>query len=429
MFVDFEKIQEVDLIADTIYKGGNKNNISDEVLSKLMKCENSGGFRKKGSLKDKKLKYIVLYSTGNHSEWNDSYDEETGEFIYFGDQDKPNKEVTDTRKKGNEILRRTFEMLKNGSRKDIAPFFVFVKQEKRDVKFIGLAVPGSKTQNIEDCLVVKETVKAEGVVRNYKAIFTILNIPRINRKWIEDLNNDIGYDSEYAPDKWKKWIEDGYSDIKPKEIIKDNRDSFNDESFILSKLEIDEINEVVDELDSFCFDISYNIESSKDEARNKKEDVELHGKLKSNRDYIEQYIKKQQVGIIGEYIILNHEKEILKNSKEMELIKRANKVEWSSKVHGDGLGYDIKSFAIKDGQVIEKYIEVKTTVGNSKNFEITGAEVRKSKELSVCGLYVIARVFNLDIKNKKADYYYDEGSLDNNYDLEPSVYIAKRKNK
>ena len=65
------------------------------------------------------------------------------------------------------------------------------------------------------------------------------------------------------------------------------------------------------------------------------------------------------------------------------------------------IGNDIKSFGIKVGQVVEKYIEVKTTLGNSKDFEITAAEVHKSKTLSIEGLYVIARVFNID--NTKAD--------------------------
>ena len=51
--------------------------------------------------------------------------------------------------------------------------------------------------------------------------------------------------------------------------------------------------------------------------------------------------------------------------------------------------------------MVEKYIEVKTTLGNSKDFEITAAEVHKSKTLSIEGLYVIARVFNID--NTKAD--------------------------
>lgn len=218
--VDFEKLQEVDLIVDTVYKSGSQNNFSDEVLSKLMKCENSGGFRKKGSFKDKKFKYIVLYSTGNHSEWTDSYNEKTREFIYYGDQDKPNKDVTDTRKKGNEVLKRTFDLLKAGNRKDIAPFFVFIKQQKRDVKFIGLAVPGSRTHSIEECIVVKETVKSEGVIKNYKAIFTILSVERIDRRWLLDLDNLVGIESDYVPLEWKEWVQNNEILI-PKSIEED----------------------------------------------------------------------------------------------------------------------------------------------------------------------------------------------------------------
>ncbi len=99
MFVKFEELQKANLIVNTIYQGGNKGNYSDEVLSKLMGCENSSGFRKKGSLKNSKLEYVVLYSTGKHSDWKDTLNIDTGEFIYYGDQDKVNKELFDTPKK------------------------------------------------------------------------------------------------------------------------------------------------------------------------------------------------------------------------------------------------------------------------------------------------------------------------------------------
>lgn len=40
--------------------------MSDEVLSKLMMCENSGRFRKRGSINPFDLKYVVLYSTNKN---------------------------------------------------------------------------------------------------------------------------------------------------------------------------------------------------------------------------------------------------------------------------------------------------------------------------------------------------------------------------
>mgnify|MGYP000210742932 FL=1 len=59
----FEEICKsgVDLVIDEVYEGGNNGNISDEVLTKLMNVQNSGGFRFKNVLNSKDKAYIVLY--------------------------------------------------------------------------------------------------------------------------------------------------------------------------------------------------------------------------------------------------------------------------------------------------------------------------------------------------------------------------------
>ncbi|WP_045517864.1 protein NO VEIN domain-containing protein [Clostridium sporogenes] len=435
MFIKFEDLQEADLIVNAIYKSGNNGNYSDEALSKLMKCENSCGFRKKGSLKESKLKYVVLYSTGKHSHWKDILNMETGEFTYYGDQDKVNKEIYDTPKKGNEVLRRTFENLRKGNRDNIAPFFIFIKEERRDVRFIGLAVPGNPNKSIEECLEVVTIDKPEGQIKNYKAIFTILDVQQINRKWLEDLEEENGLLSQYAPIEWKVWIEGAkYNTLLAKEIeeqIGQDSNESNTEKDLLENINIDELDELVKNIDKLLFEITYKPIDDKrqknlvntTEFQNKKKFI----KSKRNRDYIEEYTKKQSIGIIGEVIILKNEEERLKNSGQPKLAKKVQDIEWSSKVVGDGLGYDIKSFDIKDGEVINKYIEVKTTIGEDKDFEITANEVEKSKIFNEDGIYAIARVYNLDIKNKTANFYFKEGNLESNYELKTSVYTAHRK--
>ena len=45
MAVRFEKIKSANLVIDEIYYGGVEPNLSSEVISKLMGCGNSGGFR------------------------------------------------------------------------------------------------------------------------------------------------------------------------------------------------------------------------------------------------------------------------------------------------------------------------------------------------------------------------------------------------
>ncbi len=432
MFVKFEELKKSNLIIDTVYKGGNNGNMSDEVLSKLMRCRNSAGFRIKGSLANYKLQYVTLYSTGKHSEWKNNFDRSTNEFIYYGDQDKINRDIHDTPTKGNEVLRRTFGNLKKGNRSNVPPFFVFIKQEKRDVKFIGLAVPGSQNKSIEECLQVVTIDKIDGQIKNYKAIFTILDVKEINRKWLDDLEKENGLTSQYVPIEWKLWIESGiYNTSLIKEIEEQNVEDLNKlsvEKDLLENININELNHLVKNIDELQFEIIYKpIDNEKENLDDKTEFKNKFIKPKKNKNYIEEYTKKQVIGVIGEYIILKNEKERLKNSRQAELVRKVNDIEWSSKLIGDGLGYDIKSFDIKDRKVINKYIEVKTTVGQDKDFEITANEVNKSKTLNTNGLYVLARVYNLDIKNKTANFYFKEGNLESNYDLKTRVYIAHRK--
>ena len=204
--VVFEKLKESDLIKNEIYSGGSNGNAGDDPISKLMNCENSSGFRKKGHLDDSKLKYVILYMTGGHEQWQDKYDEESGVLIYYGDQNKVGKDIFDTPKKGNIILNRNFECLKKGIIDNICPFFVFAKESGRDVRFLGIAVPGNKKYEAKEWLQVVETKTEKGIITNYKAIFTILNVERIDRRWLLDLDKFKGSESDYAPLEWKEWV-------------------------------------------------------------------------------------------------------------------------------------------------------------------------------------------------------------------------------
>lgn len=414
MFIEFKDLKESDLIVDNIYMGGNNGNMSDEVLSKLMKCENSCGFRKKGSLKDKKLKYVVLYSNGNNGDWNDDFDITIDEFIYYGDQNKPNKSLWDTPKKGNEILRRIFDMLKKGEKINIPPFFIFVKHRKRDVIFKGLAVPGSYNKNIEKCLEVVTIKSKDGYIKNYRAIFTILNEKNISRKWLYDLENNLGLISEFAPLEWKNWI---------------NNKCYYSIAFNKFMLKSKEKNKEYD-IENLLKDIDFKaIYKSPDIYNKGKFTNEFYTGIDSKEieQYVDEYKNKQIIGFVGENIIFKFEQVRLKNSKYKELVKKASDIQWSSRVIGDGLGYDIKSYDVNDGNLVDKYIEVKTTLGEDTAFEITFNEVEKSKILANKGIYVIARVYNLDFENKTANFYFQEGNLEENYELKTDVYIAHRK--
>lgn len=208
MQIKFTELYNADLIVGSIYEGGTKGNVSDDVISKLMKCENSGGFRKVGKTNPVDLKYVILFSTLQEERWMDIIDEHKRILIYHGDNRTPGKNIIDTPKKGNLILKHSFDALKRGEREKIPPFFVFTKEVGRNVVFRGLVVP--KKGNEENLHIVREIVEGM-ILENYKACFDILNIKKIDRRWIDDLKCGNGYQSQYAPEEWKNWVDTGKS--------------------------------------------------------------------------------------------------------------------------------------------------------------------------------------------------------------------------
>lgn len=207
MAIDFKDLEKSDLVIDEIYCGGTATNISSEVLNKLMLCSNSGGFRQVKN-KDGKYAYCVLYTTGEDIDWKDYLDAELGRFIYYGDNKKEGHSIHNTSRKGNEILRTCFEKLENNDRDSIIPFFIFQKVKGRDVRFLGLAVPGDDRLTKEEQLISVWSQKDGRRYQNYKAIFSILDVSTIDRRWLMDLKNSID-NSKYEPEVWKEWQKKG----------------------------------------------------------------------------------------------------------------------------------------------------------------------------------------------------------------------------
>ena len=227
--IAFEKLEKSDLIVDCIYKGGVAPNMSSEPFHKLIPgCENAGGFRKK--LREDgsgKYAYVVLYTSMQELEWPDYLDEETGIFRYYGDNRVPGRGITDTKKKGNLILEKTFELLNEGTHlEDIPPFFVFKKTGNgRDIKFLGLAAPGNPKISPDRDLVAFWRSKKNERFQNYEAHFTILNTGAkpITKEWINSLIYDHDNNLNYAPDAWKKFIKkgrDGIDALKAPKMVK-----------------------------------------------------------------------------------------------------------------------------------------------------------------------------------------------------------------
>lgn len=129
---------------------------------------------------------------------------------------------------------------------------------------------------------------------------------------------------------------------------------------------------------------------------------------------------KKLIGDIGEEIVLTYEKNRLLQLGRQDL---AEKVKHISKTKGDGLGYDILSYDIVNDTVIEKFIEVKATTGNStKPFDISSNEVDVSELYPE--QYFIYRIFNIHNKMESASFYVIKGSVRSNFNLEATSYKA-----
>lgn len=207
---DFHELETSDLIVDATYEGGTFGDVRDDPLSRLMRCGNQGGFRIVGESATKPT-LAVLYSSLDDPDWPDDLDIETGLFTYYGDNKSPGHELHDTPRKGNDLLRACFSSVHRlpPERNSIPPFFIFTKGVRgRDVVFRGLAVPGSPIISPTEDLVAVWKSKKHERFQNYRAFFTVLNVPRVLRSWIDDLFNRNPL-SENCPSAWSQWVKTG----------------------------------------------------------------------------------------------------------------------------------------------------------------------------------------------------------------------------
>lgn len=208
------------LYIDAIYKANPlATNLGGEVLSKLLSVGNQGGFRFKGNTESPQL--VALFTSGEDIYWRDDLDASLGIFLYYGDQKTPGKDLHDTKLKGNLILKYVFENACSNNpdkRKTIPPIFVFKKVRGRDIKFLGLAVPGIQGKPHKDWLTAVWGSDRNGDrFLNYKSFFTILDTAKgceaeknesgISLSWLTDIEQGKAYESEYAPTEWKKYID------------------------------------------------------------------------------------------------------------------------------------------------------------------------------------------------------------------------------
>lgn len=200
---------ETDLIVDAIYEGGRKGNASDDPLPQLIGVSNQGGFRYLG--RRNSLNLVVLTTSLDDPNWPDEFDPISGIFTYYGDNKLPGRELHDTPRFGNQILRDLFALLHGpaDNRKAFPPILLFSKTGiYRDVKFIGLAVPGARNLSQNEDLVAIWKVFSGLRFQNYRAKFTVLDVPCISRSWLHDMKNGTALTSKHCPEVWHKWVTD-----------------------------------------------------------------------------------------------------------------------------------------------------------------------------------------------------------------------------
>lgn len=208
--VPFSELATSDLVVDALYQGGRVGNSGDDPFPRLLKMSNQGGFRYRGDLRQQ-LELVVLTSTFGDPDWPDSLDRETGVFTYYGDNKRPGRGLHDTGRRGNELLRRIFEDAGGGSagRHRTPPILLFARTtEWRDVLFLGLAVPGASDLGMsEDLAAIWKTADGRRF-QNYRARFTILDVPVVSRSWLTGIINGSP-DIEGAPVAWRLWVSTG----------------------------------------------------------------------------------------------------------------------------------------------------------------------------------------------------------------------------
>ena len=204
------ELGSTDLVVDRVYEGGRRGNSSDDPLPALIGVDNGAGFRHLGARNSvRSLKLLALKSSLTDPLWPDALDRDTGIFVYYGDN-RHARELHDTPRQGNLMLRNMFAEAHNESRSSsqFPPILLFANADThRDVRFLGLAVPGALGMTSdEDLVAVWRTTGDRTRFQNYKATFTVLDVPVLPRAWIRDAQEGRAAQSEHAPKPWLEWV-------------------------------------------------------------------------------------------------------------------------------------------------------------------------------------------------------------------------------
>jgi len=198
--------------------------------------------------------------------------------------------------------------------------------------------------------------------------------------------------------------------IDPEELDKWFIRIFIDEDVVKSMEDVDETEDLSTARTEYVLTVNANPEKTASyEKRQKKE-------KKITIDFDNLNRMKKKIGDLGEEIVLDYERKRLVEEGREDL---ALKIEHSSVVKGDGIGYDIQSF-LADGT--ELYIEVKTTKQNkASDFYLSKKEKAVADEMYANKKnYRVYRVYKLNDKYGTGELtFYDPPFNDERYDMIP----------
>lgn len=205
--VSFAGLTTADLLLDRVYAGGTRGNAGDDAIGKLLPVGNQGGFRFNGSVAKRTVRLVVLYTSGAEVDWPDHIEPTTGDFTYYGDNRKPGKDLHDTPRGGNELLRQMFAASRADviERQAVPPIFLFERVSGRDVRFRGLLAPGSPRLTSDEELAAIWRTTRQLRFQNYRSHFTVLRTPRVPRAWIDEIlaGDPLG---PACPPEWRIWV-------------------------------------------------------------------------------------------------------------------------------------------------------------------------------------------------------------------------------
>jgi hypothetical protein len=202
-------LRNTDLIVDCVYEGGRKGNAGDDPLNALLGVSNQGGFRILGKKDSPRL--VVLTTSLADSDWPDNIDHALGQFTYYGDNRKPGHDLHGTHRYGNKLLKHLFDLAHGDidSRMALPPIMAFASVgHYRDMRFLGLLVPGAEGVPPTDDLVAIWKSSNGLRFQNYRALFSVLDVAKLDRSWlravIDGSANGTGEPTPFREWKFKR---------------------------------------------------------------------------------------------------------------------------------------------------------------------------------------------------------------------------------